>query len=77
MIITRRIKCWQSRNDKMMTKEESSTVNGAINIVFFPHNQGVVNLVCQNTIADMKEYNVKRRSTTKHSSHFGEFLGQA
>lgn len=43
----------------------------------FPHNQGVVHLVFQNTIAVMKEYNVKRHYTTKHSSQFDEIVGQA
>ena len=38
------------------------------------HNQGVD---CQNTIAVMKKYNVKRHYTTKHSSQFEEILGQA
>ena len=33
-----------------------------------PHNQGVVCIVCQNTISAMTEYNVKRHYTTKHSS---------
>ena len=41
------------------------------------HNQGVVCLVCQNTIALMKEYSVKRHYTTKHSSQFDEILRQA
>ena len=41
-----------------------------------PHNQGVVCLVCQNTIAVKKEYNVKRHYTTNHSSQFDEILGQ-
>ena len=36
------------------------------NYLVVPHNQGVV----QNTIAVMKEYNVKRHYTTKHSSQF-------
>ena len=42
-----------------------------------PNNQGVVCLVCQNTIAAMKEYNAKRHYKTKHSSQFDEILGQA
>ena len=42
-----------------------------------PHNQGVVCLVCQVTIAVMKEYNVKRHYTTKHSSQFDKIVGQA
>ena len=41
------------------------------------HNQGVVCLVCQNTIAVIKEYNVKRHFTTTHSAQFDEILGQA
>ena len=42
-----------------------------------PHNQGVVCLVCQVTIAVMKEYNVKCHYTTKHSSQFDKIVGQA
>ena len=43
-----------------------------------PHNQGVVCLVCQNTIEVMKEYNAKRHhTTTKHCSQFDEILGQS
>ena len=42
-----------------------------------PHNQGVVCLVCQVTIAVMKEYNAKRHYTTKHSSQFDKIVGQA
>ena len=42
-----------------------------------PHDQGVVCLVCQYTIAAMKEYNVKWHYATKHSSKFDEILGQA
>ena len=40
------------------------------------HNQGVVCLACQKTIANMKEYNVKRHYATKHSSNFDEIIGQ-
>ena len=39
-----------------------------------PHNQDVV---YQNTIAVMKEYNAKRRYTTRHPSQFDEIFGQA
>ena len=35
-----------------------------------PHNQGVFCLVCQITIAVMKEYNIKCHYATKHSSQF-------
>ena len=42
-----------------------------------PHNQGVVCLVCQVTIAVMKEYNAKHHYTTKHSSQFDKIVGQA
>ena len=42
-----------------------------------PHNQGVVCLVCQVTIAVVKEYNAKRHYTTKHSSQFDKIVGQA
>ena len=42
-----------------------------------PHNEGVVSLVCQNTIAVMKEYNAKRHYATKHSSQFDDILSQA
>ena len=41
-----------------------------------PHNQDVVCPVCQNTVTAMKEYNVKRHFTTRHSSQFGKILGQ-
>ena len=41
-----------------------------------PLNQGAVCLVCQNVITAMKENNVKRHYTTKHSSQFDEILGQ-
>ena len=41
------------------------------------HSQGFVCLVCQNAIAAMKEYNVKRHYTIKHSSQCDEILGQA
>ena len=42
-----------------------------------PHKQGVFCLVCQITIAVMKEYNIKRHYTTKHSSQFDKIVGQA
>lgn len=42
-----------------------------------PHNKGVICLICQTTIAVMKEYNVKRHYTTKHSTQFDEVVGQA
>ena len=40
-----------------------------------PHNQGAVCLVCQSTIAVIKEYNVKRHCTSKHSSQFDKIVG--
>ena len=55
--------------------EEFSTVNGALNILLSHITE--VCFVCQNTIAVMKKYNVKRHYTTKHSSQFDEILGQA
>ena len=42
-----------------------------------PHDRGTICLVCQNTIAVVKEYDVKRRHTTKHSSQFDEIFSQA
>ena len=45
--------------------------------IVVPHNQGVACTVCQNENADIKEYNVKRHYTSKHSSLFEEILGQA
>ena len=57
-----------------MMMEENSTVNGAANIFVVSYSQGIV---CQNSIAVMKEYNVKRHYTTEHSSQFDEILGQA
>ena len=38
-----------------------------------PHNQGVF----QNTIAVIKEYNINRHCTTKHSFQFDKIIGQA
>ena len=45
--------------------------------IVVPHNQGVFCLVCQVTIAGMKENNIKRHYTTKHSSQFDKIVGQA
>ena len=42
-----------------------------------PDNQGVICLVCQNTIAVIKEYNINRHYTTKHSFQFNKIVGQA
>ena len=41
------------------------------------HNHGVVCVICQTTIAVMKEYNIKRHYTTKHSQTYGTLVGQA
>ena len=55
------VKCRQPGNEKLIMKEEFSTVNGSLYDIYiykmvlyivFPHNQGVV---CQNTIAVMKK----------------------
>ena len=61
----------------MMMKEEFSTENIALNIL--SHITKVLSKyeICENTIAFMKEYNVKYHYTTKHSSQFDEILGQA
>ena len=45
--------------------------------IIVPHNQGVFYLVCQITIAVMKEYDIKRYYTTKHLSQFDKIVGQA
>ena len=41
------------------------------------YDQGVVCLLCQNTIAVMKEYNVRRHYMTQHSSQLHGIVGQA
>ena len=40
------------------------------------HNQGSVCVICQNTIAVMKEYNIKRHYTTKRSTIYDAVEGQ-
>ena len=40
------------------------------------HNQGTVCVICQTTIAVMKEYNIKRHYTTKHSTIYDAVEGQ-
>jgi len=40
------------------------------------HNQGAVCLICQTTVAVMKEYNIKRHYTTKHSTIYDAVEGQ-
>ena len=42
-----------------------------------PHNLCVICLVCQNTTAVFKEYNINRHYTTKHSFQFNKIVGQA
>ena len=42
-----------------------------------PHNQGVICLVCQNTVAVIKENNINRHYTTKHSFQLDKIVGQA
>ena len=46
-------------------------------IFVIPHNRGVICLVCQNTIAVIKEYNINRHYTIKHSFQFDKIVGQA
>ncbi|CAM1308827.1 Uncharacterised protein r2_g1895 [Pycnogonum litorale] len=41
------------------------------------HNQCAVCVICQTTIAVMKEYNIKRHYTTKHSTIYDTLVGQA
>ena len=41
------------------------------------HNQDVVCLICQSTIAVMKEYNIKRHYCTKHSASYDSIVGQS
>ena len=41
-----------------------------------PHNQGVICLVLQNSIAVIKEYNINCCYMTKHSFHFNKIVGQ-
>ena len=45
--------------------------------IVVPYNQGVFCLVCQITIAVMKEHNIKRHYTTKDSPQFDKIVGQA
>ena len=40
------------------------------------HNQGAVCVICQTTIAVLKEYNIKRHYSTKHSTLFDVVEGQ-
>ena len=44
--------------------------------IVVPHNRGVFCLVCQITIAVIKEYNIKRHYTT-YSSQFDKIVGLA
>ena len=41
------------------------------------HNQDVVCLICQSTIAVMKEYNIKRHYCTKHFASYDSIVGQS
>ena len=41
------------------------------------HNQDVVCLICQSTIAVMTEYNIKRHYCTKHSASYDSIVGQS
>uniref|UniRef100_H2YP50 SPIN-DOC-like zinc-finger domain-containing protein n=1 Tax=Ciona savignyi TaxID=51511 RepID=H2YP50_CIOSA len=41
------------------------------------HNKDVVCLICQSTIAVMKEYNIKRHYDTKHSASYDSIVGQS
>ena len=40
------------------------------------HTENVIYLICQNTIAVMKEYNTKRHYCTKHAVKFDAIDGQ-
>jgi len=41
------------------------------------HNEGAVCVICQTTIAVIKEYNIKRHYTSKHSTTYDALIGQA
>ena len=64
---------------KRKIDDEGSVFNSEWCTKYFavPHNQGAVCLVCQSTIAVIKEYNVKGHYTSKHSSQFDKIAGQA
>ena len=64
---------------KRNSDDEGKVFNSEWFTKFFvvPHNQDAVCLVCQSTIAVIKEYNVKRYYTSKHSFQFDEIFGQS
>ena len=58
-----------------MTREECSTRIGVTNISLFSTTKGLY-VICQTTIAVLKEYNIKRHYSTKHSTLFDAVEGQ-
>ena len=76
VMISERMKCQPPRR-KIDDEGRAYISVWCSKYLVIPHNQGVVCSISQNTIAVMKEYNVKRYYATKHSSQYDEFLGQA
>jgi len=68
-----------SATKKRKIDDEGRVFNSELCAKYFvvPHNQGVVCLICQSTIAVIKEYNVKRNYSRKHSSQFDKIVGHA
>ena len=72
-------KVQMSTSKKRKVDYEKRKVNNEWCVKYFivQHNQDVVCLICQSTIAVMKEYNIKRHYCTKHSARYDSIAGQS
>ena len=57
------------REGRLIVKEDCSATSCKKYFVIL-HNENVICLICQNAIAGMKEYNIKRHYWTKHPAKF-------
>ena len=64
-----------SKRRKVDVEEDCST-NSCKEYFVIKHNENVVCLICQNAIAVIKDYNIKRHCCTKPAAKFDGIEGQ-
>ena len=68
------LKCLQVREERLIVEDCSATSCNKYFVISY--NENAICLICQNTIAVMKEYNIKRHYCTTHPAKFDGFEGQ-
>ena len=66
-----------SRKRKLQNEGRAFNERWTDNYFFIEYKDALICLICTQTVACLKEYNLKRHFDTKHASIYKKYIGQA